>query len=318
MTVDDEKCCCYRQMTPALIVNGSNKVIWRNRWAELLFKIAQGEKHLGQLPDGDAMTAYAERVRKDENSSLLRLNRAGMAIDVEARRQGIESIMFKFHPAALLWDSMLEMHKFMQDIALAAGDRINNPLTTVLNCLELIREGAERGKTKDIPLFAEMAIREAYSMKDFGDWVRRLSEEPPCTEAFDLVAVIREILVRRNCEESLIINKDIPLVKGDCGHASSVLGGLVNLCRQADESGQCWVKICYCRQPLVTLEITPRGPQVRDLRMLTEEFYGGLGLLAARYLLSQMQAQMILDYMGDVGIRVTFLEESYLPLQNIC
>ena len=41
--------------------------------------------------------------------------------------------------------------------------------------------------------------------------------------------------------------------------------------------------------------------------MLTEEFYGGLGLMAARYLLSLMQAQIVLNYMGDVGIQVTFL-----------
>jgi len=54
--------------------------------------------------------------------------------------------------------------------------------------------------------------------------------------------------------------------------------------------------------------------------MLTEEFYGGLGLLAARYLLALMQAQLELEFMGDIGIRVTFIAlpevESQSPLPS--
>ena len=58
---------------------------------------------------------------------------------------------------------------------------------------------------------------------------------------------------------------------------------------------------------LVIVEINANQTQVKDLRMLSEEFYGGLGLLAARYLLALMQAQLEMEFMSDVGIRVTFV-----------
>lgn len=307
LDVHDFKHWGNNQLTPMLLIDEANYVIWRNHWAEWLFRIDKDKYHLLQLPAGETLAGYADRIRESNDPSLFSLNIEGFAIDVEAGRLGQRVIAFKFHPVALSRDSMLEMHKFMQDFALEAGDRVNNPLTTVLNCLQMMKQDAERGDTTNIPFYAEMAIREAFVMKEFGDWVRRLSEEPPCQEGFDLLSVLKEVLERRACEQSLQVIGEIPLVIGCPDHARSVLGGLVNLSRQAATGGLCSVTVCKRRRHLVTVEIKPQGAQVRDLRMLTEEFYGGLGLLAARYLLTLMQAQIIMDFMGDVGIRVTFL-----------
>ncbi|MDD2283517.1 MAG: hypothetical protein PHD92_09065 [Eubacteriales bacterium] len=296
-----------KQLTPMLLIDEANYIYWHNRWAEWLFRIDTDRYHLLQLPAGDTLAGYADSVRKGNDPSLFSLDFEGLAIDVEASRLTNREIAFKFHPVAMSRDSMLEMHKFMQDFALEAGDRVNNPLTTVLNCLQMIRQDAEKGDLASIPLYAEMAIREAFVMKEFGDWVRRLSEEPFCQGVFDLLPVLEEVLERRACEQFLQVIGDIPPVRGCPDHARTVLGGLVNLSRQAAAEGLCSVIVCNRRRHLVTVEINSKGAQVRDLRMLTEEFYGGLGLMAARYLLSLMQAQIVLNYMGDVGIQVTFL-----------
>lgn len=275
--------------------------------AKWLFNINKKRNRLVQLPAGESLAIYADRVRQGHEPLLFSLTLEGVCIDVEINSVGEGEIAFKFHPVAMTRDSTLEMHKFMQDFALEAGDRVNNPLTTVLNCLQLIKRDAEAGSTANICLYAERALREAFIMKDFGEWVRRLSEESPCQDTFDLVQVLKEILTRRACEQSLHVNGEIPLVKGCSEHARVILGGLVNLCRQASSTRTCAITVHTRRRNFVAVEICPEGTQVRDLRMLTSEFYGGLGLMAARYLLALMQAQIIVGFMGDTGIRVTFL-----------
>lgn len=311
MTVDDDKFGYCRQMAPIVIVDGSNQVIWRNHWAESFFGIVPGAKNFGQLVNGEDMTAYAEKVRRGERLPHIRFTHTGMIFDVEAHHYALNEIVYTFHPTVLLWDSMLEMHKFMQDFALATGDKINNPLTTVLNCLQLIRSCAAEGRNEAIPHYVGMAMREALAMKDFSDWVRRLSEEPLSTEVFDLVTVLKGILANKDFHATLQVAGDVPFVIGDSKHASSVLGSLVNLCQQRMGKDGCNVKVFRLWQSLVTVEISPHDPQIYDLRMLIGGFYGGLGLLAVRYLLSQMQAQITLDYKGE-SIRVTFLSEDVL------
>lgn len=295
------------QQTPMFLTDQSDHIIWSNRWAKWLFNIDKKHNYLLQLPAGESLAVYADKVRQGHDPSLFSLILEGVTVDVEINSVSHGEIAFKFHPVAMTRHSTLEIHKFMQDFALEAGDRVNNPLTTVLNCLQLIKRDAEAGSTANISLYADRALREAFVMKDFGEWVRRLSEEPPCQETFDLVQMLKDILARRACEQSLLVNEDIPLVKGCVEHAREILGGLVNLCRQASATRACSVTVRPRRNNLVAVEISPQGTQARDLRMLTSEFYGGLGLMAARYLLALMQAQMVIGFMGDTGIRVTFL-----------
>lgn len=295
------------QPIPMFLTDEADYIIWSNRLAKWLFNINKKRNRLLQLPAGESLAIYADRVRQGHDPSLFSLTLEGTCVDVEINSVGDGEIAFKFHPVAMTRDSTLEMHKFMQDFALEAGDRVNNPLTTVLNCLQLIKRDAEAGSTANICLYAERALREAFIMKDFGEWVRRLSEESPCQDTFDLVQVLKEILTRRACEQSLHVNGEIPLVKGCSEHARVILGGLVNLCRQASSTRTCAITVHTRRRNFVAVEICPEGTQVRDLRMLTSEFYGGLGLMAARYLLALMQAQIIVGFMGDTGIRVTFL-----------
>jgi hypothetical protein len=298
-----------KQLTPMLLVDNANYIVWRNQWAEWLFQLSSDNYHLMQLPVGDVLAGYADKFRIDNGPSLFSVNINGLIMDVEASMiKKRDLISLKFHAVSLSRASMLEMHKFMQDFALEAGDRVNNPLTTVLNCLHMIRRDIENEDFSNISLYTELAIREAFVMKEFGDWVRRLSEEPPSLGAFDLVAVLKEIMERRACEEVLQVKGEIPLVRGCPEHARTVLGGLVNLIRQANVDGRFSVVVCHRFSQLVTVEINALESRVKDLRMLTEEFYGGLGLLAARYLLSLMQAQIEMEYLGDVGMRITFLQ----------
>ncbi|MGI6363235.1 MAG: hypothetical protein ACOX21_05730 [Bacillota bacterium] len=295
------------QPIPMFLTDEADYIIWSNRLAKWLFSIDKKRNRLVQLPAGESLAIYADRVRQGHEPLLFSLTLEGVCIDVEINSVGEGEIAFKFHPVAMTRDSTLEMHKFMQDFALEAGDRVNNPLTTVLNCLQLIKRDAEAGSTANISLYAERALREAFIMKDFGEWVRRLSEEPPCHDVFDLVQILVEVLTRRACEQYLHVQGDIPPVKGCSEHARVILGGLVNLCRQASSTRTCSITVHTRRRNLVVVEICPQGTQVRDLRMLTSEFYGGLGLMAARYLLALMQAQIIVGFMGNTGIRVTFL-----------
>jgi len=307
-----------KQLTPMLLVDTANYIVWRNQWAEWLFQLDLDNYHLMQLPAGDVLAGYADKYRNYSGPSLLNVNINGLNMDVEASRiEKRDLISLKFHAIALSQASTLEMHKFMQDFALEAGDRVNNPLTTVLNCLHMIRRDIENEDFSSISLFTELAIREAFVMKSFGDWVRRLSEEPPCLGAFDLVAVLTEVMEMRACEKFLQVKGEIPLVRGCPEHARTVLGGLVNLIRQANVDGCISVVVRHRFSRLVTVEINALESRVKDLRMLTEEFYGGLGLMAARYLLALMQAQIEMEYLGDVGMRITFLQaESYSKSLN--
>lgn len=297
-----------KQMTPMLLVAEDNQVAWFNRWATWLFQVNLKNKDLRQLPAGDKLAEYAAGVRKYSAPSLTKAHVKGLSLDVEGRLlNGSPYLILKFHTRYLSRPTMLEMHKFMQDFALEAGDRVNNPLTTVMNCLNIIQRDASHGNIEKIETYVELAIREAHVMKEFGDWVRRLSEEPPCREDFDVVAVLEKVLYRRNCLHRLDVHGEIPRVRGCGEHASLVLGGLVNLMRQASCDEVFTVKVTCLEQRLVTVEINSSQPKVKDLRMLSEEFYGGLGLLAARYLLSLMQAQLELEFIGDIGIRITFV-----------
>lgn len=309
LEIHDIKLMGDKQLIPSFLVDKANYVVWSNRWAKRLFNIDKKRKCLLQLPAGESLAVYASSVRHGIGPNLFSINLEDVTVDVEISRVGQGEIAFKFHPVAMSRSSMLEMHRFMQDFALETGDRVNNPLTTVLNCLQLIKRDAQAGSTANISHYVDKALREAFVMKDFGEWVRRLSEEPPCQEAFDLVQILKEVLVRRACEQSLQVNDDIPLVRGCPEHTRDIMGGLINLCRQASSTKSCSVIVSNRRPSLVVVEIYPQGTQVRDLRMLTTEFYGGLGLMAARYLLALMQAQIIMGFMGETGIKVTFLAE---------
>lgn len=309
LEIHDIKFMVDKQLIPTFLVDQANYVVWSNRWAKRLFNINKERNCLLQLPAGESLAVYASSVRHGIGPNLFSINLEDVTVDVEISSVGQGEIAFKFHPVAMSRSSMLEMHRFMQDFALETGDRVNNPLTTVLNCLQLIKRDANAGSMANISHYVDKALREAFVMKDFGEWVRRLSEEPPCQDAFDLVQILREVLVRRACEQSLQVNDDIPLVRGCQEHAQEIMGGLINLCRQASSTKSCSVIVSNRRPSLVVVEIYPQGTQVRDLRMLTTEFYGGLGLMAARYLLALMQAQIIMGFMGETGIKVTFLAE---------
>lgn len=300
-----------KQLTPMLLIDEEDNIVWSNRWATWLFQVNLKEKNLRQLPTGERLAEYAAWVRKYNAPSLTKAVVKGLSLDVEGRPTGEDSphLILKFHTQFMSRTTMLEMHKFMQDFALEAGDRVNNPLTTVLNCLNMIQRDLQLGKADKLETYVELAIREAHVMKEFGDWVRRLSEEPPFREEFDLLPVLEEVLDRRNCLHHLVVQGEIPLVRGSAEHAALVLGGLVNLMRQASNRVFS-VKVACPDQRLVTVEINSTQGQGKDLRMLSEEFYGGLGLLAARYLLSLMQAQLELEFMGDIGVRVTFINSS--------
>lgn len=303
-----------KQLTPMLLVNGANQITWRNQWADWLFRIDLGNNDLRHLPAGDVLADYADQVRKYTAPSVISVNVNDLCLDIEGRRTGKDDpaghIILKFHTRYLSRASMMELHKLMQDFALEAGDRVNNPLTTVLNCLHLIERDLQTGNTEKIQTYLELATREAFVMKSFGDWVRRLSEEDPTREVFDLIPVLEEVLDRRGCEKYLDVIGLVPHVKGCSEHAAMILGGLVNLMRQATGDQPFKVKVAARDEHLITVLINSSYAQVKDLRMLSEEFFGGLGLLAARYLLSLMQAQLELEYNGDVGIRVTFVSAS--------
>lgn len=312
-----------KQLAPMLFVNAQQRIVWHNRWAKWLFQSSLGNKDLRQLPAGKELAAFAARVRKYRDSLLTRIAIDDLVLDVEGRMMGngnSDLTVLKFHTPFLSRGAALELHKLMQDFALEAGDRVNNPLTTVLNCLNLILRDVRANRTDRLETYVELAIREAHVMKEFGDWVRRLSEEPPLRDGFNLLPVLTEVLDRRNCLHLLDAGEDIPPVQGCPDHARIVLGGLVNLMRQASEDQAFTVRVRPRGRTLVTVEINTQKSQVKDLRMLTEEFYGGLGLLAARYLLALMQAQLELEFMGDIGIRVTFIAlpdvESQSPLPS--
>ncbi|MGI6366397.1 MAG: hypothetical protein ACOX2G_11875 [Bacillota bacterium] len=297
-----------KQMTPMLLIDEEDNIEWCNRWAVWLFQVNLKKKNLRQLPAGERLAEYAARVREYNAPFLTRAVVNGLNLDVEGRPAGEDSphLIFKFHTRYMSRPTMLEMHKFMQDFALEAGDRVNNPLTTVLNCLNMIQRDLRIGKADKLETYVELAIREAHVMKEFGDWVRRLSEEPPFREEFDLVRVLEEVLDRRGCLHHLAVQGEVPPVRGSAEHAAMVLGGLVNLMRQASNK-VFTVKVACLDGRLVTVEINSPQGRGKDLRMLSEECYGGLGLLAARYLLSLMQAQLELEFMGDIGVRVTFI-----------
>lgn len=301
-----------KQMTPILLVDDNNNIAWFNRWAIWLFQVNLKNKNLRQLSAGKRIAEYAAGVRKYNAPSLADVNVKGLALDVEGRPLDEDSpyLILKFHTRYLSRPAVWEMHKLMQDFALEAGDRVNNPLTTVLNCLNMIQRDIQLGKSDKLETYIELATREAHVMKDFGDWVRRLSEEPPCQEDFDVIAALQEVLYRRNCLHQLKVFGEIPRVRGSAEHATLVLGGLVNLMRQACHDELFTVKVACPEQKLVAVEINTAHGRVTDLRMLSEEFYSGLGLLAARYLLSLMQAQLELEFMGDIGIRIIFVTPS--------
>lgn len=298
-----------KQITPMLLVDDKDQITWRNSWADWLFQNNLRSNDLRQLPAGAILADYAEEVRNNCAPPILSTDFNDLSLDIEGSRVSNGTggfVILKFHTRFMSRASMMEMHKFMQDFALEAGDRVNNPLTTVINCLHMIERDVKAGNTEKIQTYLELAIREAFVMKSFGDWVRRLSEEPPAGQAYLLIPVLEEVLARRGCEESLEVIGDIPPVKGNAEHAGLVFGGLVNLVRQASGKSPFYLRV-HARGELVSVEIGTAHSRVKDLRMLAEEFYGGLGLLAARYLLALMQAQLDMEYKGDVGIRVTFI-----------
>lgn len=300
-----------KQLTPMLLVDERNHISWCNRWAGWLFRLNPRNNNLRQLPAGNILADFAERVRKNSDPPLINISINGVSLDIEGRMMGEDNsgqlMILKFHTHYLSRASMLEMHKFMQDFALETGDRVNNPLTVVQNCLHLIDRDIRRGNFDKVQTYLELAIREANVMKEFGDWVRRLSEESPTQETFNLIPVLEEVLDRRDCLKCLKVLGEIPLIKGCAEHAALVLGGLVNLIRQASGNKAFTISVAPRDRRLVIVEINANQTQVKDLRMLSEEFYGGLGLLAARYLLALMQAQLEMEFMSDVGIRVTFV-----------
>ena len=309
-----------KQLTPMVLVDENDVVTWRNRWADWLFRDDISNNHLQQLPAGKELADYAVTVRKYTDPPISTVIINGMALDVEGRMMGEEehpsqSMILKFHTRYLSRASMLEIHKLMQDFALETGDRVNNPLTTVINCLHMLERRPNNDDSTQSIL--ELAIREANVMREFGDWVRRLSEESPSREIFDLRAVLENVMDRRGCLQLLKVEEGpLPKVKGCAEHAGLVLGGLINLMRQASGTEPLYVKVSARERRMVRVEINSDQSRVKDLRMLSEEFFGGLGLLAARYLLSLMQAQLELEFRGDVGIRVTFVAADAIVERN--
>jgi len=289
-----------------VLVDETNHIAWSNEWAEWLFRIKLGNNDLRQLSSGEIIMDYTNMVRKYSAPPVLNVSINGIHTDIEGRMMEDNLVILRFHTRYMSRASMLELRKLMQDVALETGDRVNNPLTTVLNCLHMLQRDLGQNNDK-AQTYIELAIREANVIQGFGEWVRRLSEEPPCREEFDLIEVIQETLDRRGCLDALELVGEIPLVKGCAEHAALVLGGLTNLIRQASSDKDFTVTLSSPEKHMVTVFIDSQHSRVKDLRMLTEEFYGGLGLLAARYLLALMQAQLDLEFLGDVGIRVTFL-----------
>lgn len=289
---------------PMLLADQDDTIIWHNDWATWLFSNPDLENtNLRQLEQGDVLAEYAARVRSYQCPDAIRLGINTVCLEITATLETY-GVLFRFHPILLTRPGMLDAHNLMQDFARETGDRVNNPLTTVLNCLHLLQQEITTDPARH---YLELAIREGYAMKDFGDWVRRLSEEPPALGNFDLVETLRYLLERRGGIWRLEVFSDVPLVRGNEDNAKQVLGGLINLIRQAGGRVPYVIQVDRWADGTVVVEMGSEAPRVKDIRMLSEEFYGGLGLMAARYLLSLMQAHLELDYKSGVGIRVSFL-----------
>lgn len=289
---------------PMLLADNGDTVIWHNDWATWLFSNPIVENtNLRQLEQGELLADFAAKVRNSQRPGETWTDINSVCVEIAATLEE-GGVLFHFHPVILTRPGMWDSHNLMLDFARETGDRVNNPLTTVLNCLHLLQREITTDPARH---YLELAIREGYRMKDFGEWVRRLSEEPPALGSFNLVETLRYLLERRGGAWRLEVLADIPPVRGSLDNALQVLGGLINLIRQAGGRVPYRVQVDRWVDGTVVVELSSEAPRVKDIRMLSEEFYGGLGLMAARYLLSLMQAHLELDYRSGVAIKLSFL-----------
>lgn len=295
------------QKVPMLAADKDGRIIWHNQWCAWLYGISLDKLKVTDLPNGHTLAAHLSAVRSQVPGPLpLRTVIRGAEIEVVGYNiVNTSQVLLRFHIYRHCPDTILHVHKLMQDFALETGDRVNNPLLTVMNCMQMVLNKLPDGPERH---YLELALREANVMKEFGDWVRRLSEETPVMSHFNLVATINDCLFRRGGLYDFTVEENIPPVIGDQENASMVLGGLINLVRQAAGREKYFVTISR-EESFVHLDLDCQGSDVKDLRMLSEEMYGGLGLMAARYLLAMMHAHLELDYRSDTGVRVTFVTD---------
>jgi nitrogen-specific signal transduction histidine kinase len=296
------------QKVPMLAVDQDGQIIWHNQWCTWLYGISLEKLKVTDLPNGHTLAAHISAVRSQAPSPPLPLRTVIRGIEIEVVGYSIgatSQVLLRFHIYRHRPDTILHLHKLIQDFALETGDRVNNPLLTVMNCMQLVLNKLPDGPERH---YLELAQREANAMKEFGDWVRRLSEETPVMGHFNLVDTINHCLFRRGGAYEFTVEQNIPPVIGDQENASMVLGGLINLVRQAAGHRKYYITISR-EDAFVHLDLDCEGSDVKDLRMLSEEMYGGLGLMAARYLLAMMHAHLELDYRSDTGVRVTFITD---------
>ncbi|MTI95122.1 MAG: HAMP domain-containing histidine kinase [Firmicutes bacterium] len=297
------------KQTPMLLLDFNNIIIWHNKWSAWLFEQPLQEVNIRQLQSGDILEDFISLVRKHQQPPMLSMTMCDVPFQVSGQliqREDGEVVLLKWHMNFLSTASMLEVYRMMQDFALEAGDRVNNPLTTVLNCLHMLKRSVPESNPNFN--FLELALREATTMQEFGNYVRRLSNELPVMDTFDLVATIRDAMDRRGLMDwELAIPEAVPPVIGALEHAKVVLGGFISLVKQATGNSPGRVSIAQTSEGRVSVVIAAGEGRVRDLRMLSEEFYGGLGLMSARYLLTLMQAHLDLDYGDGNAVQIAFV-----------
>ncbi len=314
---------------------GSRRIVWRNPAAVRIY--GAEESALLRHPQLRAALAEAELADQPVRTTLSLATPVARVLDATVIRSGD---LGRAAPVYILLTDRTrerELNQMRADFVANASHELRTPLTSLIGFIETLR-GPARGDVEAVPRFlaimAEQAERMQRIIADLLSLSRiEMSEHQPPSEQIDIGPVIRQvasfmdpILAKASTRLTLDIAASLPVVHGDSGQLTQVIGNLVDnavkysALKHGNSGGNITVSAhatpnADFPQPGILIEVIDDGPGIarEHLPRLTERFYRadkgraravggtGLGLAIVKHVVMRHRGRLVIDSVEGTG-----------------